>query len=125
MIIGIGTDLTSIPRTRRIIARWGRRFLERTFTPAEIERLAGRRRAEAEFAALFAAKEAAMKALGQGLLGGVRFLDIEVVSDRWRRPMILLHGRAKQLAERAGVGRIHLSLTHEGDYASAQVIMEK
>jgi len=125
LIIGIGTDLTSIPRTRRIIARWGRRFLERTFTPAEIERLAGRRRAEAEFAALFAAKEAAMKALGQGLLGGVRFLDIEVVSDRWRRPMILLHGRAKQLAERAGVGRIHLSLTHEGDYASAQVIMEK
>ena len=125
MILGIGTDLTSIPRTRRLIERWGERFLNKTFTPAEIERLAGRRRAEEEFAALFAAKEATMKALGQGLLGGVRFRDIEIKSDPYRRPSIVLRGRARELAERAGVSRIHVSLTHEGDYAAAQVVMEK
>jgi holo-[acyl-carrier protein] synthase len=125
LILGIGTDLTSIPRTRRLIERWGERFLNKTFTPAEIGRLAGRRRAEEEFAALFAAKEATMKALGQGLLGGVRFRDIEITSDPYRRPSIVLRGRAHELAERAGVGRIHVSLTHEGDYAAAQVVMEK
>ena len=125
MIVGIGVDLTSIGRTRRLIERWGERFLQKTFTPDEIARLAGRRRAEEEFAALFAAKEAAMKALGQGLLGGVRFRDIEVKSDASRRPRIELYGRARELAERAGVTRIHVSLTHEGEYAGAQVIMEK
>lgn len=125
MIVGIGLDLTSIGRTRRLIERWGERFLKKTFTPAEIERLSGRRRAEEEFAALFAAKEAVMKALGQGLLGGVRFRDIEVKSDARRRPRIELYGRARELAERAGVTRIHVSLTHEGEYAGAQVVMEK
>jgi len=124
MILGIGTDLTSIPRTRRLIERWGDRFLRKTFTPAEIERLRGRKRAEEEFAALFAAKEATMKALGQGLLGGVRFRDIEVQSDPYRRPAIVLLGKARELAERTGVARIHVSLTHEGDYAAAQVVME-
>lgn len=124
MIVGIGTDLTRISRMRGLLARWGERFLSKTFTPAEIARLAGRRRAEEEFAALFAAKEAAMKALGQGFLGGVRFRDIEIVSDHRRQPHLRLYGRAAQLAAQAGVRRIHVSLTHEGDYAAAQVVME-
>ncbi len=129
MISGIGIDLVSIPRTRAMMERWGKRFLAKVFTEAEIEAGLSRPRPEEEFAAWFGAKEAVMKALGRGILGGIRFKDIEVRSDARTRPRIELHGGAGRAARSAGVKDIHLSLTHEvgpdgsGGYAAASVVL--
>ncbi len=125
MIIGVGIDLVKIQKTARLVEKFGDRFLRKVFSEQEI--LEGKRRAAPaqEFSAWFAAKEAVQKALGAGIFGGVRFKDIEVVSALGGKPGIRLSGRAKTRAERMGAGEIHLSLSHESDYAVAVAMMEK
>lgn len=124
MIVGTGIDLVETDRIRRAIARFGRRFLERVFTPGEIAH-AQRKRDPAEgFAARFAAKEAAMKALGTGLRRGVRWRDFEVANLPSGRPTLTLHGRAREIAASLGVRHIALSLTDTRDAAMALVVFE-
>jgi holo-[acyl-carrier protein] synthase len=126
MIIGIGVDLTEVPRIADALAnpRTGARFEARVFTPGEIAYCRRRRAAAESFAARFAAKEAAMKALGRGFLGGgVGWQQIEVVRGRGR-PTLVLSGRARQEAEKLGIARLHLSLTHTEKFAVAYVIAE-
>jgi holo-[acyl-carrier protein] synthase len=123
MIAGIGIDLVSIPRTARMINKWGDRFLEKVFIDREIKAGLSRPGPEQEFAAWFGAKEAVMKALGSGMMAGVRFKDIEVKSLARTKPRIVLHGKAREIADEAGVCQVHLSLTHESDYAAASVVL--
>src|SRR5258708_23782454 len=94
---GIGVDLVRIPRMRDVIARWDERFLRRVFTEGEIAYCRARRDPVPHFAARFAAKEAATKALGTGLSLGVRWRDLEVHRARGQAPRLVLHGRARQL----------------------------
>ena len=126
MIIGVGVDLIEVPRIAAALAnpRTGQRFEAKVFTPGEVAYCRRRRTAVESFAARFAAKEAAMKALGRGYLGGgIGWRQIEVVRERGR-PTVVFTGRAKEEAMKLGIARIHLSLSHDASLAIAYVIAE-
>lgn len=125
MIVGTGIDLVEIERVARSIERYGRRFLERVYTAGEIAYCERKRRNAAEsYAARFAAKEAGAKALGTGMGFGVTWREIEVGREPAGRPLLLLHGRAAEIAQAMGVERSSLSITHTGSEAMAMVILE-
>src|SRR5215471_5032385 len=124
MIVGTGIDIAEVPRIRQSIERFGARFLERVFTPGEIRYCDAKANRTERYAARFAAKEAAMKALGTGWNHGVRWRDIEVVRQPGSRPSIVFHGKAAEVAARLGAKNVALSLSHTADTAIAQVILE-
>lgn len=119
---GIGFDLISIPRLEQTIDRVGQEFLDRIFTPAEQEECASRAHPVQHYAARFAAKEAGMKVLGSGWTGGIAFTDFEVISDGKRPPEMLLHGKARELADSLGISLLQVSLSHTDDTAGAVAI---
>lgn len=126
MIFGIGTDVVVISRLERILARpYGRRFLERVYTEGERRACGDGPQRNRRLAARFAAKEAALKALGTGLSAGISWREIEVTADRRGKPELVLHGRAAALAREWQVGRLHLSLSHDGPVAVAFVVAER
>jgi holo-[acyl-carrier protein] synthase len=124
MILGTGIDIAEVPRIADAIARYGDRFLNRIYTEGEIRYCQSKANRVERFAARFAAKEAAMKALGTGWNHGVRFRDIEVLRKPGERPTIIFHGRAAQFAEKLGSRNIALSISHTAEQAIAQVILE-
>jgi holo-[acyl-carrier protein] synthase len=124
MIIGTGIDIAEVPRIRRSIERFGERFLQRIYTPAEIRYCDSKANRVERYAARFAAKEAAMKALGTGWSHGVRWRDCEVGRMPGGRPTIIFHGKAGEIAARMGVKNSALSLSHTADQAIAEVILE-
>ncbi len=125
MIRGTGMDLMEVSRIARSIERFGQRFLEHVYTPAEITYCQRKRHTAAEsFAARFAAKEAAAKSLGTGIAQGVTWKEIEVAREPGGRPILHLHGRAAQRAAEMGVTEVHLTLTHTPLHAMAMVILE-
>lgn len=124
MILGIGTDLAEVERIRESIARFGDRFLNRIYTERERAYASSKANAAERFAARFAAKEAGMKAIGTGWRHGVTWKDFEVANEPSGRPTLRLSGVAGQIAERMGVKRISVSLTHTSQTAFAVVILE-
>jgi holo-[acyl-carrier protein] synthase len=124
VIIGMGVDLAEVERIRGAIERYGEPFLRRVYTVAEREYCERFKNKYERFAGRFAAKEAAMKALGTGWRRGVRWVDFEVVREKGGRPTIRLDGEARKIAEELGVKRIALSITHTEAQALAQVIFE-
>lgn len=124
MIVGTGIDIAEVPRIRQSIERFGDRFLHRVFTDGEIRYCDSKANRAERYAARFAAKEAAMKALGTGWNHGVRWRDIEVSRQPGHRPTITFHGKAAEFAKKLGATNIALSLTHTADQAIAQVILE-
>jgi len=124
MIVGLGVDIAEIDRIEAAIQRHGQHFLERLFTPAEIAYCQSHRHSAERFAGRFAAKEAAMKALGTGWRGGVRWVDIEVVREASGKPSLKLSGIAAKHAASLGVRNIVLTITHSGKTALAEVIFE-
>jgi holo-[acyl-carrier protein] synthase len=124
MIIAIGIDLIEISRIADVFARQGERFARRVFTEAEIEYCEARASRFASYAARFAAKEAAMKALGTGWAGGLSWRDIEVIGDDRGAPSLKLRGRALERLSEIKATKAHLSLTHSNDLAMAEVILE-
>jgi holo-[acyl-carrier protein] synthase len=124
MIVGLGVDITEVDRIEAAIARRGRALLERIFTPSEILYCEKHRNRAERFAGRFAAKEAAMKALGTGWARGVRWLDIEVVREPSGKPTLKLSGATRAIADGLGVKNIAVTITHDGNTALAQVIFE-
>ena len=125
MVLGVGTDLIETKRIEESIVRYGERFLERVFTQNEIAYCMRKRKNAAEsFAARFAAKEAGAKALGTGISHGITWKELEVLREPSGRPTLHLSGRAAERAERMGVRRVQLSLTHSRELAMAVVIVE-
>jgi holo-[acyl-carrier protein] synthase len=125
MVIGTGIDVVEIERVARSIERYGSRFLERVYTDGEIAYCQRKRRNAAEsFAARFAAKEAGAKALGTGIGFGVTWRELEVGREPAGRPLLLLHGRAAEIAASMGVRRSSLSITHTRTQSMALVILE-
>ena len=124
MIVGLGVDIAEVDRIEAAIRRHGEAFLRRVFTAAEIAYCERHRNKAERYAGRFAAKEAAMKALGTGWRKGVRWLDIEVARNSSGKPSILLSGRTREIAGQLGVKHISLSITHSGNTALAEVIFE-
>ena len=124
MIVGTGIDIAEVARIRRSIERFGDRFVERVYTPGEINYCDSKANRAERYAARFAAKEAAMKALGTGWNHGVRWRDIEVCRQPGGRPTIAFHGKAAEFAARLGAVHVALSLSHTVEQAIAQVILE-
>ena len=125
-IVGHGVDLVPVERIASMRERHGDRFLERVFTPGERAYAAARpRRADEHLAARFAAKEAALKALGTGLTGGIRWTDIGVSRDDGAAPALELQGRALEASRRLGASRWWVSLSHAGGLATASVLAEQ
>ena len=122
MVIGIGTDIVEVERVRRAVE--SERFLARVYTPGEQAYCRGRgMQAAASYAARFAGKEAVLKAFGTGLRAG-SMLDIEILPDELGCPQVALSGHFAAMARDRGAKRIHISLSHARDYATAQCILE-
>lgn len=122
MIVGVGVDLVKISRIRAAAERWGDRFLTRVFTEREQTYARRRREPAPHLAGRFAVKEAVFKALGVGWRLGVRWREVEVVNNAQGKPELVLTGQTKGLSETLGVTVMHVSLSHDSDYAIAEVI---
>jgi holo-[acyl-carrier protein] synthase len=122
-IIGIGVDLVHVSRMRSVAERWRDRFLVRVYTETERRDCLRRVSPYASLAGRFAAKEAILKALGTGWTAGIRWVDIQVANDDAGRPVASVSGRVDDLMRAAGVTAIHVSLSHDGDYAIAHAIL--
>jgi holo-[acyl-carrier protein] synthase len=120
----MGVDIAEVDRIQAAIERHGEPFLRRVFTAAEREYCQQFKNKYERYAGRFAAKEAAMKALGTGWRRGVRWVDFEVVRESSGRPTIRLDGEAAKIANQIGVQRVSLSITHTAEQALAQVIFE-
>lgn len=124
MIVGSGIDVVEIARIQHSIDRYGKRFLDRVYLAAEQAYCLRKRNSAESFAARFAAKESAAKALGTGISHGVNWLEIEVVREPSGRPSLRFHGRAAEIAQHLGVVQSTLSLTHTAEIAMASVVLE-
>ena len=125
MIYGIGVDIVSIVRIESVIKRWGDRFVGRVFTPDEAAICYDRAYPSSAFALRFAAKEAFSKALGSGMRKGLKWRDIEVFNYPSGKPSLRLHGTSFEICRERDITGIYLSLSDEGEYGIAMVVLEK
>lgn len=127
MIIGYGIDIMKPSRIQGAIKSYGQDFIERIYTPTEIDS-AKRKRYQSKvvelLTAYWSAKEATMKALGTGNRHGVRFKDIEVCHENSGKPYVKLYGKSKEISESLGVKNVVLSMSHLDDIVVASVIFE-
>ena len=121
-IIGLGIDATDIPRIAAALERYGERFMNRIFTEGEIAYCRRRRQPAIHFAGRFAAKEAAMKALGTGHTQNVLWRDVEVVRHGGP-PQLQFHGGAARRFAAMGAQSSLLTITHSETLAIAQVVL--
>lgn len=122
MIESIGIDIAEVGRIEQAVNRWGKRFLEKVYLPAEISFCEGRPGKYQSYAARFAAKEAVSKCLGTGFRRGVAPRQIEIMDNEKSRPTVSLHGAA---AEYGKGFVIHLSLSHDRSMVVAMAVMER
>lgn len=123
-VVGVGIDLVDLARLERIlVSSRGERFTRRICTDRERAVCDSRVRPAEAYGARFAAKEAFFKALGAPT--GLRWHEIEVVREEGGRPALEVTGRAAELLDEREVGRLHLSLTHDGGMAAAVVVLEE
>jgi len=124
MIIGTGIDIVEISRIRRAVEQHGDRFLERVFTAGELEYCLAHRYPERHLAARFAVKEAALKALGTGVSGGIFWRDVETSRHDSGKPVVQFHNVAADTLHALGTTSAHVSLSHTDHHAVALVILE-
>jgi holo-[acyl-carrier protein] synthase len=120
MDFSLGADLVEVKRIKKALNRWGDRFLNRVFTPVEIKYCKRKKSPEISLAARFVAKEAAMKALGTGLSGGVRWNDFEVIRGPRGRPEMKL---SRNIQKRLKNGKMLVTLTHTREHAMAVALL--
>ncbi|NOY63380.1 MAG: holo-ACP synthase [Gammaproteobacteria bacterium] len=123
MIFGIGTDIVNIPRIERSLKRFGDRFSRRILTQSEYEQYIHSSIPAHFLAKRFAAKEATAKALGTGFRHGLGLSHIGVVNDEYGKPGLRYYEQAAQLVEEKKIAVSHLSLSDDGDYAVAYVVL--
>lgn len=125
MIIGLGIDQIEIGRVAHVLKRYGERFGRRVYTQAEWIYCLSRPHPAQSLAGRFAAKEAAMKALGLGWPGGIAYRDIEITRELTGKPGLRFTNRAAQRANALGVKRAVVSMTHDRTHSSATVLFER
>lgn len=121
-IVGIGTDIVECLKIAKLIERHGELFISRVFTPREIEFCSSRKAATQHYTANWAAKEAVMKALGAGEIGGIEWRDIEVQNLTSGQPVVRLAGRPRELCQQRRVGEIRVSVAHCRTHATAYAL---
>ena len=124
-IFGIGIDIIEIDRIKKAVERSGERFLKRVFTAEEISYCEGKHYPFSSYAARFAAKEAVLKSMGTGVAGGAGFADVEVYLEPGGAPGIKLHSAAAAIANKKGIVKILISLSHDQSRAIAFAIALK
>jgi holo-[acyl-carrier protein] synthase len=124
MIVGTGVDIMETSRVEVALEKHGERFARRVCTPAEIAYCEKFKNSAERFAARFAAKEAAFKALGTGWSQGIRWVDVEITHTESGKPELILRGQAEEIARRLGVTRTAVSISHAGRFVVAQVLFE-
>jgi len=124
VIIGIGIDVVEVKRIERAL-RGSSALLRRVFTAGEHEYCRGRKTEYQNYAGRFAAKEAALKALGTGWREGIRWTDVEVLNGDKGQPLLMVHGKASEILKQTGAEYTHVSISHSPEYAVAVVILEK
>lgn len=122
VIIGVGTDLVGVVRFNRLVARGGRRFLDRWFSSSEVAYCLARRDPGRHAAVRFAAKEATLKSFGMSGAGPLRWRDIEVSHGPTGMARVSLHGSVRDLADAAGITTFFVSMTHDSALATATVV---
>lgn len=122
MILGLGTDIVEIDRIASMIDRHGDAFLDRVFTAAERNYCGSKKHAAQHYAGRWAAKEAAMKALGTGFIPGVGWHDFEILPERSGAPRLELSGGAAEKATHLGIAEILVTMSHCRTYATATAI---
>jgi holo-[acyl-carrier protein] synthase len=123
MIIGIGTDIIEIPRIAQSLEKYGNRFINRIFTPTEIDYCESFKvNKELHYAVRFAAKESFSKAIGTGITSGFKLKEVGIINDEAGKPEIQLFGG---LAEKYGKYKIQVSLSHTDTNALAFIVIEE
>ena len=122
-IIGIGTDLVSVPRIKKLLEKKPERFLAKVYTATEQDYCNKKKKSACHYAARFAAKEAVMKATGTGWSGKLGWLDIEVYNEPSGKPVLSFLNKGKTLADELGVTEAHITLSHTDEKASADVLL--
>lgn len=125
MILGIGTDIVEVSRIKKMLKNHSDSFLEKIFCDRERDEASLRRNRAEYFAGRWAAKEAISKALNCGIGESCSWLDICTLNRGNGSPETVLSGNAAATAEKIGVKNIHVSITHEKDYACATAVLEK
>lgn len=123
MVIGLGIDIVEVRRIASALQN-GEAMIQRVFTEEEIRYCSSHKNKFQHFAGRFAAKEAALKALGTGWQEGIRWKDVEVTADPRGKPEVTFHGKARQFFEKSGGRRALLAITHAQEYALAVVVLE-
>src|SRR5262249_48725960 len=121
-VIGIGTDIVECLRVAKMIERHAELFLTRVYTPHEIEYCTARKAATQHYAGRFAAKEAVLKALGNGWAAGLSLRGFEVRNEMGGKPKIALGGAALELCEKLGITEVHISISHCRTHATAYAL---
>jgi holo-[acyl-carrier protein] synthase len=123
MIYGTGIDIIEVARIQKVMER-DIGFRDKIFTPVEIAYCETKKHKFENYAARFSAKESFLKAIGTGWRFGIRFADIEVYHDELGKPFINVYGKAKELITQLSISKIHVSLAHLKEMATAIVILE-
>jgi holo-[acyl-carrier protein] synthase len=123
MILSTGVDIIEVSRIKNAALRWKENFLKRIFTDKELRYSRERTTSYEHLAARFAAKEAVLKALGNGLTNRVEWKDIEVWNDESGKPNVRLDGEVKKIAKKFGASDIIISMSHTRTYAVANAIL--
>ncbi len=121
-IIGIGTDIVECARIGTMVEKHGELFLERVFTPREIQYCQGKKHATEHLAGRWAAKEAILKCLGTGWRKGICWTDMEIRNDPAGAPKVFLCGAAKDQAESMKISDLLITISHCREYATAYAL---
>ena len=121
-VLAHGVDMVACGRLGEAIERHGDRFLHRVFTPAELDYCRDKRRRIEHLAGRFAAKEAVLKLLGTGWQNGISWTEIEILNLPSGQPQVRLSGQCRQVADKAGLTEIHVSISHIATHAIASAV---
>ncbi|OGV39125.1 MAG: hypothetical protein A2020_13610 [Lentisphaerae bacterium GWF2_45_14] len=124
MIAGVGTDIVEISRIKEMLEKSGDSFIERIFTEKERTEAVKRKNSPEYFAGRWAVKEALSKALGCGIGASCEWKNIETLNNGDGKPGTILSGKALEAAARLEVAKVHVSISHEKDYACAFIVLE-
>lgn len=125
MIFGIGTDIVELERIARDIEKYGDRFARKILTEREMEDYQASANPTAFLAKRFAAKEAAVKAMGTGIRNGTMLTQIEVTHDALGRPLLRFYNTAENFIKDNKIGLAHISIADEKKHAIAFVTLEQ